>query len=176
MMPLLSFYWKVHDAEIGILASCSKVVSVVVMSLAWNGNSIMHWFLPNMRFLLGWILFLGSCLGFLYVFAAIVIWSMLSKCVNKSDLGKIYSLLASLEAEGKCFQCSCEMCNLISYSYPVCLPLFHNCVHSHTGNIPWSCLSCSGSNFHCVWHWVHLRLLCSHKIWSRFCRTGGGNR
>ena len=42
VMPLLSFYWKVHDATIGILASSSKVVSVVVMSLAWNGNSLMH--------------------------------------------------------------------------------------------------------------------------------------
>jgi len=81
-MPFLSFYWKVHDATIGILATCSKVISLVVMSLAWNG----------------WVLFLGACLGFLSAFAAIVIRSMLSKCVNKSDLGKIYSLLASLEA------------------------------------------------------------------------------
>jgi len=82
VMPLLSFYWKVHDATIGILATCSKVISLVVMSIAWNG----------------WVLFLGACLGFLSAFAAIVIRSMLSKCVNKADLGKIYSLLASLEA------------------------------------------------------------------------------
>eukprot|EP00092_Neocalanus_flemingeri_P016667 GFUD01018030.1.p1 GENE.GFUD01018030.1~~GFUD01018030.1.p1 ORF type:complete len:510 (-),score=61.02 GFUD01018030.1:1014-2492(-) len=82
VMPILSFYLKVHDATIGILATCSKVLSLVVMSLAWNG----------------WVLFLGACLGFLSAFAAIVIRSMLSKCVNKSDLGKIYSLLASLEA------------------------------------------------------------------------------
>lgn len=82
VMPLLSFYWKVHDATIGILATISKVVSLVIMSLAWNG----------------WVLFLGACSGFLSAFAAIVIRSMLSKCVNKSDLGKIYSLLASLEA------------------------------------------------------------------------------
>jgi len=82
VMPLLSFYWKVHDATIGVIATCSKVTSLVVMSLAWNG----------------WVLFLGACLGFLSAFAAIVIRSMLSKCVNKSDLGKIYSLLASLEA------------------------------------------------------------------------------
>jgi PCFT/HCP family folate transporter-like MFS transporter 1/3 len=82
VMPLLSFYWKVHDATIGILATSSKVLSLVVMSLAWNG----------------WVLFLGACLGFLSAFASIVIRSMLSKCVNKSDLGKIYSLLASLEA------------------------------------------------------------------------------
>jgi len=82
VMPLLSFYWKVHDATIGILATMSKVLSLVVMSLAWNG----------------WVLFLGACLGFLSAFASIVIRSMLSKCVNKSDLGKIYSLLASLEA------------------------------------------------------------------------------
>jgi hypothetical protein len=42
VMPLLSFYWKVHDATIGILATISKVVSLVIMSLAWNGNSIMY--------------------------------------------------------------------------------------------------------------------------------------
>ena len=38
VMPLLSFYWKVHDATIGILATVSKVLSLVVMSLAWNGD------------------------------------------------------------------------------------------------------------------------------------------
>jgi len=82
VMPLLSFYWKVHDATIGILATCSKVFSLVIISLAWNG----------------WVLLFGASSGFLSAFAAIVIRSMISKCVNKSDLGKIYSLLASLEA------------------------------------------------------------------------------
>ena len=99
-MPLLSFYWKVHDATIGVVATCSKVTSLVVMSLAWNGNDLTI-FVNLYMSRLGWVLFLGACLGFLSAFAAIVIRSMLSKCVNKSDLGKIYSLLASLEAAGK---------------------------------------------------------------------------
>ena len=81
VMPLLSFYWKVHDAAIGLLATCSKIVSLVIISIACNG----------------WILFVGSCAGFLSAFSAIVIRSMLSKCVTKAELGKIYSLLASLE-------------------------------------------------------------------------------
>ena len=46
----------------------------------------------------GWVLFVGSCLGFLSAFAAIVIRSLLSKCVSPAELGKIFSLLASLEA------------------------------------------------------------------------------
>ena len=82
VMPLLSFYWKVHDAAVGLLATCSKIVSLVIISIAWNG----------------WVLFVGSCAGFLSAFAAIVIRSMLSKCVSKAELGKIFSLLASLEA------------------------------------------------------------------------------
>ena len=79
--PLLSFYLKVHDSVIGLLATCSKIVSLLIISVAWNG----------------WILFAGSCAGFLSAFSAIVIRSMLSKCVTKAELGKIYSLLASLE-------------------------------------------------------------------------------
>ena len=82
VMPLLSFYWKVHDAAVGLLATCSKIVSLVIISIAWNG----------------WVLFLGSCAGFLSAFSSIVIRSMLSKCVSKAELGKIFSLLASLEA------------------------------------------------------------------------------
>ena len=81
VMPLLSFYWKVHDAAVGLLATCSKIVSLVIISIAWNG----------------WVLFVGSCAGFLSGFSAIVIRSMLSKCVSKAELGKIFSLLASLE-------------------------------------------------------------------------------
>ena len=57
VMPLLSFYWKVHDAAVGLLATCSKIVSLVIISIAWNG----------------WVLFLGSCAGFLSAFSSIVI-------------------------------------------------------------------------------------------------------
>ena len=98
-MPFISFYLKMHDAAIGILASCSKIISLLAMSIAWNGEitgasySIM---LPSPSSL-GWVLFVGNVSGFLSPFAAIVIRSMLSKCVSKSELGKIYSLLASLE-------------------------------------------------------------------------------
>ena len=81
-MPVLSFYFKMHDAALGILSSCSKIISLIIMSIAWNGS----------------ILFLGSVSGFLSAFASIVIRSMLSKCVSKAELGKIFSLLASLEA------------------------------------------------------------------------------
>jgi len=81
-MPLLSLYWKVHDATIGVLATLSKITSLVIISIA-----------PN-----GWVLFLGACCGFLSSLAAIVIRSMLSKVVSKAELGKVFSLLASLEA------------------------------------------------------------------------------
>merc|ERR1712226_320407 len=70
-MPLLSLYWKVHDATIGVLATLSKITSLVIISMA-----------PN-----GWVLFLGACCGFLSSLAAIVIRSMLSKyeCVHHSE-------------------------------------------------------------------------------------------
>ena len=43
-------------------------------------------------------MFVGSVSGFISAFSSIVIRSMLSKCVSKAELGKIFSLLASLEA------------------------------------------------------------------------------
>jgi len=82
VMPIISIYFKMHDAAVGILSSCSKIVSLLIMSVAWNG----------------WVLFVGSVCGFLSAFSSIVIRSMLSKCVTKAELGKIFSLLASLEA------------------------------------------------------------------------------
>jgi len=82
VMPIISFYLKMPDAAIGILATCSKIISLVIMSIAWNG----------------WVLFAGSVSGFLSAFSSIIIRSMLSKCVTKAELGKIFSLLASLEA------------------------------------------------------------------------------
>ena len=38
VMPFLSFYLKMHDAAVGILASCSKIVSLLITSVAWNGE------------------------------------------------------------------------------------------------------------------------------------------
>ena len=38
VMPFISFYLKMHDAAIGILASCSKIISLLAMSMAWNGK------------------------------------------------------------------------------------------------------------------------------------------
>ena len=82
VMPVLSLYLKVHDATIGVLATISKITSLVIISLA-----------PN-----GWVLFVGACSGFLSTLSAIVIRSILSKVVVKSELGKIFSMVASLEA------------------------------------------------------------------------------
>ena len=38
VMPVISFYLKMPDAAIGILATCSKIISLVIMSIAWNGE------------------------------------------------------------------------------------------------------------------------------------------
>ena len=97
VMPFLSFYLKMHDAAVGILASCSKIVSLLITSVAWNGevtHITTHYWYKNV----GWVLFAGSVSGFISAFSSIVIRSMLSKCVTKAELGKIFSLLASLEA------------------------------------------------------------------------------
>jgi len=82
IMPLLSIVLKVHDAMIAILATMSKISSLVVIALATNG----------------YILFFGASLGCISSLSGIVIRSMLSKLVPPYELGKVYSLLASLEA------------------------------------------------------------------------------
>ena len=48
----------------------------------------------------GWIFLAGSVAGFLSPYISIVVRSMLSKCVTKAELGKIFSLPASIEAGG----------------------------------------------------------------------------
>ena len=53
--------------------------------------------------ILGWIFAGGTVLGFLSPYISIVVRSMLSKCVTKAELGKIFSLPASIEAGGKTF-------------------------------------------------------------------------
>ena len=40
VMPFLSFYLKMHDAAVGILASCSKIVNLLITSVAWNGEDV----------------------------------------------------------------------------------------------------------------------------------------
>ena len=76
-MPLLSLYWKLHDATIGIaaptpddyshmagiLSTISKIAKLVIFSLAPNGG----------------IFFAGAFSAFLGRLSAIVIRSMLSK-------------------------------------------------------------------------------------------------
>ena len=37
-MPFISFYLKMHDAAVGILSTCSKIISLLIMSIAWNGE------------------------------------------------------------------------------------------------------------------------------------------
>ena len=39
VMPLLSYLLRVHDAMIGILATLSKISSLVVMSMANTGTA-----------------------------------------------------------------------------------------------------------------------------------------
>eukprot|EP00088_Acartia_fossae_P028786 TRINITY_DN29620_c0_g2_i1.p1 TRINITY_DN29620_c0_g2~~TRINITY_DN29620_c0_g2_i1.p1 ORF type:complete len:482 (-),score=0.43 TRINITY_DN29620_c0_g2_i1:270-1715(-) len=82
IMPLLSYILKVDDSMIGILSTMSKASSFVVIGLAANGTTLIF----------------GSCIGCIGGLASIIIRSMLSKCVQPTELGKIYSLLASLEA------------------------------------------------------------------------------
>ena len=103
VMPVISFYLKMPDAAIGILATCSKIISLVIMSIAWNGryHKIMYNQIKVAFVFSGWVLFAGSVSGFLSAFSSIIIRSMLSKCVTKAELGKIFSLLASLEAAGE---------------------------------------------------------------------------
>merc|ERR1719278_1557397 len=69
-------------ASTPMVATISKITSLVIISLA-----------PN-----GWVLFVGACSGFLSTLSASVIRSLLSKVVVKSELGKIFSMVASLEA------------------------------------------------------------------------------
>ena len=38
VMPILSFYLKLHDSMIGILSTCSKITSLLIISISWNGN------------------------------------------------------------------------------------------------------------------------------------------
>ena len=51
--------------------------------------------------MLAWIYCGGTVIGFLAPYISIVVRSMLSKCVTKDELGKIFSLPASIEAGGK---------------------------------------------------------------------------
>ena len=51
----------------------------------------------------GWMYFGGTVVGFLSPYISIVVRSMLSKCVTKAELGKIFSLPASIEAGGRSF-------------------------------------------------------------------------
>ena len=96
VMPLLSFM-KLQDATTGILASCSKIISLIITSIAWKGKNCTSKLQIYGHFL-EWVLYVGSVCGFLDFFSSVVIRSMLSKCVTESELGKIFSLLASFEA------------------------------------------------------------------------------
>ena len=69
---------------------------------------------------LGWVLFAGSVIGFLSPFSSIVVRSILSKSVSKAELGKIFSLPASLEAAGR----SLEMFKIVLIISSHLVPLF----------------------------------------------------
>ena len=41
VIPILSFYLKLHDAVIGILSTCSKIISLLITSISWNGKKLL---------------------------------------------------------------------------------------------------------------------------------------
>jgi len=82
IVPFLSFYLQIHDAIIGILATLFTVASLVVQSLSTTPNIFM----------------LGLVLGMMGGQISVAIRSLLSKVTPVAELGKVYSLLAGLEA------------------------------------------------------------------------------
>lgn len=82
IMPLLSFKLGIHDSIIGIIGSFSGIASSLTNAFASQA----------------WMLYLASVLGLVSTTPAIIIRSILSKVGPKNELGKIFSLVASLEA------------------------------------------------------------------------------
>ena len=99
--------------------------------------------------ILGWVLFVGNVSGFLSPFAAIVIRSLLSKCVSKSELGKIYS---SPRQSGGC-------------GAPAGSSSLHLCLHPHSGGLDRGCVRGSGGNILVVWSRIPLRVSNTEEEW-----------
>lgn len=81
LLPFLSFTLGIPDHIIGVMATMSYFSDLVVTALAQTGRSYIF----------------AACLGLMGSQSSMVIRSLLSKLVPKSDLGKVYSMLGSLE-------------------------------------------------------------------------------
>jgi len=81
LLPLLSYTLHIPDHIIGLMATLSSFSHLVVTALANTGVSYIF----------------ARCLGLLGGQSSMVIRSLLSKLVTKSDLGKVYSMLGCLE-------------------------------------------------------------------------------
>jgi len=81
LLPLLSYTLQIPDHIIGLVATLSSFSHLVVTALANTGVSYIF----------------ARCLGLLGGQSSMVIRSLLSKLVSKSDLGKVYSMLGCLE-------------------------------------------------------------------------------
>lgn len=82
IMPILSLKLQVHDALIGLLGSVLAIAGTLVYAFADK------W----------WMMYLGAGICIFSSTPAIVIRSMITKVVPKTELGKVFSLLSSLEA------------------------------------------------------------------------------
>lgn len=80
-MPLLSLKLQIHDAIIGIFGGISAVTATIIYALASQP----------------WMMYLGGATAVIAATPAIIIRSQISKVVPKSEVGKVFSLLSSLE-------------------------------------------------------------------------------
>jgi len=81
VLPFLSYSLNIPDHIIGVMATMSAFSELVVKALAQSGVSYVF----------------AICLGLMGNQSSMVIRSLLSKLVPKSDLGKVYAMLGCLE-------------------------------------------------------------------------------
>eukprot|EP00091_Calanus_sinicus_P010733 TRINITY_DN24743_c0_g1_i1.p1 TRINITY_DN24743_c0_g1~~TRINITY_DN24743_c0_g1_i1.p1 ORF type:complete len:160 (-),score=21.19 TRINITY_DN24743_c0_g1_i1:153-632(-) len=132
LLPFLSYTLDIPDHIIGVMATMSSFSDLVVTALAQTGRSYIF----------------AACLGLMGSQSSMVIRSLLSKLVPKSDLGKIYSMLGSLE-------------NIIPLMFS---PTPHLHLQQHTGHLPRR-----GLRSLCLHYWR-----CSHLL--RLCQLSGGEK
>ena len=81
-LPTFSRVFKIRDGFIGISGAISGIAMNVTLALITQS----------------WMMYLSSAMGCMSSFSAVCIRSMISKIGPEGDLGKIFSLLSSLEA------------------------------------------------------------------------------
>jgi len=81
LLPFLSYTLEIPDSIIGLMATMSCFSDLLVTALAQTGASYIF----------------AKCLGLMSGQSSMVIRSLLSKIVVKSELGKVYSMLGCLE-------------------------------------------------------------------------------